>query len=407
MAVVRVNREYGDKTMVGTLVTVVNNATSLPASLFSDSAGLVPLANPVTVNANGRVAFYVEPGSYTMTGGGLTRTITVSAPAAAGGVTEEDLALKQDAATAATDAELTSGLATKQDASTAATDAELAAAVAAIPSSPFVAGAGARSAKMSAATAASGADSTAEGTGTTASASAAHAEGNGTTASAISTHAEGEGTTASGQRSHAEGHLTTASAVAAHAEGQLAQATGQAAHAEGASTIASGIYSHAQGRYARSWRYTQDSQASIAFAVEGDVQTSVLSLALQTSDATPGILTAGGVAPVYGTGTSVNVLSLPTNVAYAFELLVVAKRSGAFDETAMWKITGLIVRTNNGTARLVGANTVETRADAAASAWTCVASADNTNKALAITVTGEAAKNITWHARLQTSEVAV
>lgn len=45
-----------------------------------------------------------------------------------GGATDEELALKQDAATAATDAELAAAAALKQDAATAATDAELAAA---------------------------------------------------------------------------------------------------------------------------------------------------------------------------------------------------------------------------------------------------------------------------------------
>lgn len=285
-------------------------------------------------------------------------------------------ALKQDASTAATDAELASGLAAKQDASTAATDAELATEAASRAALPFQAGAGARSAKLANATAASGADSVAEGTGTTASGSGSHAEGINSTASGLYSHAEGQSTTASGQGSHAQGN----------------------------GGVANGLYSHVSGTSAGASRRNQFSHAAGANSVQGDMQQSLFSLWTITSDATP--TTLAGLNSVSYSGTSATVLTLPTNVAYAFELLVVAKRTGAFNETAMWKITGLIVRTNNGTVRIVGTNTVDARSDAAASAWTCVAQADDTNKALQVLVTGEAAKNINWHARLVTSEVA-
>lgn len=147
----------------GSSVLVTVQAGGATASLFSDAAGTVPLANPLTVGANRVISFYATVGDYVLTesGNGTDRRVAhVAAPTGAG-ISQDTLdaavaalaAVKQDSSTAATDSELAAAIATvnstlsgKQDASTAATDAELAAAVSTINSS--------LSAKQDAATAA-------------------------------------------------------------------------------------------------------------------------------------------------------------------------------------------------------------------------------------------------------------
>jgi hypothetical protein len=224
-------------------------------------------------------------------------------------------------------------------------------------------------------------------------------------ASGTYSFAAGSSNTASGNTATTLGAGNTASGTYAVAMGHSGTSTGTASVSEGESTDATGNSSHAYGAYSKASRFGQQALAGSLFAVHGDCQTSVMPLSAETLDATPFIMHAFHIGAVsYSTATT-NVLTVGTNSAYAFELLVVAKRKGAFDEAAMWKITGLVVRTTSGTVRIVGTNDVVTKADAAASAWTVTATADDTNKALAITATGEAAKDIAWSARLTTTEV--
>lgn len=211
-------------------------------------------------------------------------------------------------------------------------------------------------------------------------------------------------TDASGTSSVAEGTGTTAAGNYSHAEGQNSSTTGQSSHAEGNGTVTSGHFSHAQGIQSKASRAGQHAQAAGLISVEGDMQTSIMCVSALTTNATGTLMTGNNAAAVYS-GQSTNVLTVPAGVAYAFEALVVAKRQGATDEAAMFKITGLVARTNTGTVRIIGSNTLDARSDAAAATWTVTATADDTNKALALTVTGEAAKNIAWHARLVTSEI--
>lgn len=92
------------KAISGASVLVLNYSDNLPASLFSDSAGTTPIANPVTTDTTGYYEFYVADGHYTIqiTGGGL-RADTTSDVA----IYDEAnlLAQAQAATTAATDAQ--------------------------------------------------------------------------------------------------------------------------------------------------------------------------------------------------------------------------------------------------------------------------------------------------------------
>jgi hypothetical protein len=60
----------------GAVVTVFQPGTTTEASIFSDAALSIPLANPLTTDANGRYAYYIADGLYdeTVTYGTITAT---------------------------------------------------------------------------------------------------------------------------------------------------------------------------------------------------------------------------------------------------------------------------------------------------------------------------------------------
>ena len=86
--------------------------------------------------------------------------------------------------------------------------------------------------------------------------------------------------------------------------------------------------------------------------------------------------------------------------------MVVATRTGGGD-TKQWFIEGLVKRgASAATTAFVGTPTVtSTFADAGAAAWTVAVVADTTNGGVNVSVTGAAATNIRWVARVTTSEV--
>ena len=88
-----------------------------------------------------------------------------------------------------------------------------------------------------------------------------------------------------------------------------------------------------------------------------------------------------------------NRITIPDDSAMAFEALFVARRTNANNESAGYKISGVIDR-NAGTVALVGPTTKFTYAED--SDWNVVAQADDVNKALVFIVTGQAAKTIQW-----------
>ena len=134
----------------------------------------------------------------------------------------------------------------------------------------------------------------------------------------------------------------------------------------------------------------------------GVSQAGLLILGRQTTDATATALTS----TTAGAGTS-NQLTLSTsNSAISFSGEVVAAVTGGGD-TARWTIAGAIKRgATLASVALVGTPTVTmTHNDAGAGAWVVAVTADTTNGALRVTVTGAAATTIRWVCRLDTTEV--
>jgi hypothetical protein len=133
----------------------------------------------------------------------------------------------------------------------------------------------------------------------------------------------------------------------------------------------------------------------------GVSQAALLVLARQTTDATATVLCSDSSA---ASGT--NQVTLPNNSAYYFKGSVIAGVTGAGD-TKGWSIEGVIKRgAGVGTTAIVGTATVSSLyADAGAATWAVTATADTTNGALKITVTGQAATTIRWVAKIESVEM--
>ena len=111
--------------------------------------------------------------------------------------------------------------------------------------------------------------------------------------------------------------------------------------------------------------------------------------------------TAEAMTTTNSTAAADNQIAAPTNdTCIMFSGTIVAMQNGAADQGG-WEIKGLL-KNDGGTTTLVNSN-VQTFAEG--NGWAVALSADNTNNALKVQVTGEASHNIRWVANIQTSEV--
>lgn len=142
--------------------------------------------------------------------------------------------------------------------------------------------------------------------------------------------------------------------------------------------------------------------ASGSFAsTPGDAQSGYYVQYRTTSDATATQLSASNAAP-----SAANSIVLPNTSCYTFTAFI-SVRENATGDAAGFKVEGVIKRgASAATTALVGTPTVTSLgADAGAAAWAVAAVADTTQGALGFSVTGEAAHNLRWVARVQTTEV--
>jgi hypothetical protein len=138
-----------------------------------------------------------------------------------------------------------------------------------------------------------------------------------------------------------------------------------------------------------------------AFATLGDAQTSEWLLMQKTSDATPTRLTVDD--PPSSPNDKNQIFILNGSVRAVVVDCVGMKDDG----TVCRKSIAATIKNVAGTVSLVGSATVEaSHVDGAASAWVVAVTADNTDKLLAVTVTGAAASNIRWVANVRSTEVA-
>lgn len=118
-------------------------------------------------------------------------------------------------------------------------------------------------------------------------------------------------------------------------------------------------------------------------------------LKCSTTDATATVLTLDGAAA----GSS-NQIVAASDTAIAFDGTVVGLQNGA-QAFAGWRVEGLLI--NDGGTTTLGNSALSVQHNS--SGWTLAITADDTNDAIAFTVTGEAAHNIRWMANIRTSEL--
>lgn len=133
----------------------------------------------------------------------------------------------------------------------------------------------------------------------------------------------------------------------------------------------------------------------------GVSQASLLILARQTTNATATVLTSDSSA-----AAATNQVTLPNNSAYSFSGEVIAGITNGGD-SARWTIDGAIKRGSNAASTvMIGTPTVTmTHFDVGAAAWVVAVTADTTNGAIAVTVTGAASTTIRWVAKIETVEM--
>lgn len=162
-------------------------------------------------------------------------------------------------------------------------------------------------------------------------------------------------------------------------------------------TIPGGFYGSTRGTYGKF------AFASGRTALVGDAQLGEHVLRRQTTDATATVLTSDGGGP-----GAANQVILPNNSSFTGRVIVTAKCAG-FSEAAAWTLDFAAIRAGaaNTIVLYQGAASaiVPTSSFGLGSNWRITLAADSTNGGLAITVTGEAGKTISWVARVSTTEV--
>jgi hypothetical protein len=136
-------------------------------------------------------------------------------------------------------------------------------------------------------------------------------------------------------------------------------------------------------------------------ATAGTSQGGLLILACITGSATPTVLRSDAQ-----TASATNQIALPSNSAYYVKGSVIATVT-AGGNTKAWTFEVVIKKAlTNATTSIVGTAIINiTAADAGAATWTIGLTADTTNGALAITVTGQVANTIRWVCKAETTEV--
>ena len=195
----------------------------------------------------------------------------------------------------------------------------------------------------------------------------------------------------------AMGQNAKTSSTEAIALGPYTQATANAAVSIGAFSDATAQRGFALGNYAKAGSIGKFAFSNQRYAAVGDTQGGLYVLRQQTTNATPIALTTSSG----GTPSSTQII-LPSGSAYAFTGTIVAKQLSS-SNAAAWEVKGLIVNQGGTTTLTNSATTVISNTPS----WGMALSADDTNDALAITVTGAASTIIRWVANIQTSEVSI
>ena len=226
---------------------------------------------------------------------------------------------------------------------------------------------------------------------------------------------------ATGTNSVAIGANAKATGLRAMAIGYEAQATHTSTVAIGANSRATVTYAMAFGNDANGAKmnsiaigtrsYTR-AVGHIAFGTgslvsHGYAQSGMMVIHGRTADATQGALVSD--SSLQGMGTpgssySANQLQVPSYGAIAFDGMIVARGQGSASNTdsAAWKVEGLIRRENAASTTVLVNHVISTISNSPN--WGITLSADTTNGALSVLVTGQASTNVKWVCTLRSSE---
>ena len=202
----------------------------------------------------------------------------------------------------------------------------------------------------------------------------------------------------SSDRSSATGSSHVLSGEFSAAEGNGNIVSGEGGHAEGGSNECANQYSHVEGFNAKTYNDYQHAKASVGFSNPGELgeaQYTNIIARKETEDDTPSALLVGEEGYVY----------LANNKMNAFRVMVVAA-SDDNSEGAAYEFKGLIKKNATAVSAAIIGSVTKTVIAESVSAWDAAVTADTTNGALAITVTGEAEKVIRWSAFVEMVEVA-
>ena len=187
---------------------------------------------------------------------------------------------------------------------------------------------------------------------------------------------------------------STASGSGAVAFGNTLALVGATASGQSSFAFGPGAVAATTGKFAfSSDNYYQN-------ATSGTSQAAKYILRNFTIDATPKVLLCD-----YAASASVtNQVILPSNSAYAFTGIIVARQQAAGGtQSAAWRVEGLIRREAGVATTTLVSSAVNTISNVPG--WTIALTADVTNGGLAITATGAAATNLRWVATIDASEV--
>jgi hypothetical protein len=229
--------------------------------------------------------------------------------------------------------------------------------------------------------------------------------------SAVTTHtsgyaavsAFGAGSLAAGRFAAAQGEYSAAFGEQSTTTADWGFSAGFAGYADLPCKFAIGGGTFAGGM--SSWAAEADVRSPYA-AAYGDCQASTLVLGNATTDGSPTTLvivqssgaSAGNDSPL--AASAANLPLVRRGIAYAFDLTIVGRKSDG-SKVARFARAGIIQNTA-GTTALVG-SVQTTGADINAPGWSVSVAADDSNNALAVSVTGEA--GVHWAARLDCVEV--
>jgi hypothetical protein len=145
-----------------------------------------------------------------------------------------------------------------------------------------------------------------------------------------------------------------------------------------------------------------DSVKSIKFSVDGDNQVSYVVQNQTTSDATPTEMFQESTEE-----TSERII-VPSNKMFGFTIHVSAAdtTTGTVGSCSRWKFDGILKNIDDTVSMVGSAIKILIANDSSASAWDVSVTADNINKSLKLTVTGESDKTIRWLAKVELEEIS-